>query len=242
MRKNILLIGEPKSGKSYAVESCVEKIHPSHGFLTKEIKTGPKRSGFVMLSHDGISSPLADVSFVTNFRVAKYYVNPSAIEKFMPQILNFSNKELLYIDEMGEMQLLSNTFKKVTINFLNSENTCLSTLPALFENDFLREIKLRKDIIKIELNSINRERMLMLIPQLIQKIKKAKAYATQKNRFQINDHHVVLSSEHGNRTLKFSANCWNCTCDFYISNKICSHVLSVEEVTGVGLNSNTYLF
>lgn len=230
MRKNILITGSPKSGKSTLLRKLIAEIEPKVGFVTNEIRNETGRVGFEIEAHSHKKSVLAHIDFNTLHKVSKYFVNIENLESVLPEVLAFTEKDTLYLDEIGEMQLLSEQFKALVLKYLNSSNTCLATLSYVFEDQFIKSIKERKDIILIELSVETRDENEKFLRLLIKKIQKARAYASEPHRFTRNGADVELRSEHRVRSLSYSNGQWSCTCNFYGEYRVCSHVLAAEEI------------
>ncbi len=231
MRKNILITGAPKSGKSTFLDKLIADYSNKFGFLTKEIRKDGIRTGFEMVSHDGGKMMLADVDTVDTHKVGKYFVHTKNIDLFLKKLSSSDSKDLLYIDEIGQMQLFSDLFRKIVLQFLNSPNTCVATITSVYEDDFTRDIKNRADVIVVEITPENREEKLTFAKMLLKKIEKARQYMAEPKRFIFkNNTHALLQSEHGTRELVYTDGNWNCGCDFFFSYKLCSHTIATEAI------------
>src|SRR3989344_1751408 len=107
MRKNILITGLPKSGKSTLLESVVSKIPNKVGFLTREVKIDGARVGFEIESHTGNKSILAHIAHKAEHKVSRYFVDVNSLNAIIPTVKEFQIADTLYLDEIGEMQLFS---------------------------------------------------------------------------------------------------------------------------------------
>lgn len=229
MQKNILITGQPRSGKSTLLNKVISNIEPKKGFVTNEIREEGERVGFEIETSTGNKATLAHVNFNTEYKVSRYFVDINNLENILPEVNDFNN-ELLYIDEIGQMELFSNKFEELVLKYLDSNNTCVSTFSCVFENDFMKKIKEREDIILIEITQENREEKYLFISQLLSKIEKAKKYISTPDIFTIYGSLVEVNSDHGPRKLNFIDNKWQCDCDFFKQNNICSHTIAVNEV------------
>ena len=232
MRKNIIITGEPKSGKSTLLWSVVSDIPNKVGMVTKELRSGDARVGFESETHNGTTALLAHTEHETQHKVSKYFVDTQSLNTILPKISTFSEGDVLYIDEIGEMQLLSEQFKHTALQLLNSRNTCLATLTSVYDDEFTRGIKSRKDTIFVEITAENREEKKEFIKILLKKIEKARKYSLSTSLFEVHDQHsMLLTSEHGIRQLTRQNNVWSCDCEFYFKYKVCSHTIATEELT-----------
>jgi nucleoside-triphosphatase len=231
MRKNILVTGQPKSGKSTLLFNVVENIQNKIGFLTKEIRKEGIRTGFELVSCNGEVEVIADITEVTQNKVGKFYVQIENVDPFFGKIPSYEKDDLLYIDEIGQMQLLSKKFKEVVLGFLDSQNTCISTITSVYDDEFVKTVKEREDVILIEITPENRDEKLQFIQELLKKIEKAKNYSKEPERLTFDDSsHATLRSEHGFRKLVCAESGWQCECSFFDSHEICSHVITVDSV------------
>lgn len=230
MKKNILITGMPKSGKSTLLRKLITDIPRKVGFVTNEVLGENGRVGFEIETSIGHKVTLAHVGFKTGYQVSKYFVDTGSLGSVIPEVSNFENDSFLYLDEIGQMQLLSEKFKGLVTTYLESPNTCLMTISCVYENDFTERIKGRNDIILVEISAENREEREVFVSQLLNKIEKAKGYICEPERFKIEGLNVELKSEHGTRSLVFVDGRWNCTCDFFRRHEICSHAIATDEI------------
>jgi nucleoside-triphosphatase THEP1 len=230
MKKNILITGIPKSGKSTLLKKLITSIQDKVGFVTNEVLYKDSRVGFEIENNTGYKVVLSHIDFKTPFQVSRYFVNIDSLDSMIPKVYEFQEGNILYLDEIGEMQLFSEKFKGLVLKYLDSPNICLSTLSYVFENDFTKQIKERDDIMLIEISTENREEKEKFIIQLLKKIEKAKKYISEPDRFIVHDSWVELKSEHGIRKIVFNGGICQCNCDFFTTHNVCSHVIATEEI------------
>lgn len=231
MQKNILITGNPKSGKSTILRKLISYIPNKVGLLTNEILGKDGRVGFESETHTGKKTRIAHVDFKTEFKVSKYFADTKNLESLIPEVSNFNNEDFLYLEKIGQMQVFSNEFKNLVVTYLNSPNTCLATISQVYEDGFTKNIKERDDIILVEISAENREKTEQFLSQLFKKIEKAKKYISEPERFMIQDSQAELRSEHGTRKLLFKNGKWQCDCDFSEQYNICSHIIAINEIT-----------
>lgn len=231
MQKNIIITGEPKSGKSTLLANIIKDIPNTVGVVTKEIRNGDDRVGFEIESHANHKAILAHVESENKYKVSKYFVNVENLESMLPEISMFKKDDVLYLDEIGQMQLFSKEFKKITLQFLDASNTCLTTLTSVYSDEFTQDIKKRDDIILVELTKENREEKEKFVRRLLKKIEKARRYLSEPERSTIKGSEAKLKSEHGLRKLILQDEEWECNCDFFSQYGICSHSIAVKEFT-----------
>jgi nucleoside-triphosphatase len=230
MRKNILLTGMPKSGKSTLLERIVTEQTNKVGILTREIREEGIRTGFEVVNYKGEHIPIASINFESNIQVSKYFVSIKNLDNILPSVLLFDKNNFLYLDEIGQMQMNSEKFKELTLKYLNSKNLCLATISKVYSNEFIDSIKQRHDIILVEITPENRDETYQFVTKLIGKIHKANRYSSESERFNISSNNVSIKTDHGEKHLVKNNNSWCCDCDFYSMHKICSHIIALEEV------------
>jgi len=229
MKTNIVLTGVPKSGKSTLLNKLIIEYQDRVGLVTNEIRNQAERTGFEVETSKGSSAVIASIDFLTNFQVSKYFVDIEHLDAVLPGIAKFNPDDLLYLDEIGQMQLPSEKFRQTALDYLNSANICVATLSKVFENDFTKSIRQRSDVILIEVNPKNRSSTEDYARALIRKILKAKRYVSEPERFDIIGDTATITTDHGLRHLKDIRKAPICECDFFAEHGICSHVIALEE-------------
>lgn len=230
MIKNILVTGVPRSGKSTLLKKVITTQSNKVGFITLEIRDDKGRVGFELETHKGTRSVLAHINFNTSNKVSKYFVDIKNLDSILPEVSKFLTNDILYLDEIGQMQLFSTDFQKLVEKYLNAENTLLATLSTVYQNSFTDTIRARKDIHVVEISESNRDEKEKFIKQLIRKIEKARNYITQPGRFVRKGNSIELKSEHGIRIVNKVEENWECNCNFFSRNNICSHVIATKEL------------
>ena len=62
----------------------------------------------------------------------------------------------------------------------------------------------------------------------IRKIEKAKDYALQKERVNIQSCTVRFQGDNGDHTITYEAGSWGCDCDYHIGRETCTHVMAMQ--------------
>ena len=229
MRKNILITGIPKSGKSTLLKKIIQKFDHKVGFVTHEVRKDGERVGFEIETSGGRKSMIAHIDFKTDLKVSKYAVDINNLDILIPRIENFQSGDLLFLDEIGQMQLFSDKFKKLVIQYFDASNTCVATISKVYDDEFTKAIKERNDIILVEITDENRDTVEKYVEALLKKIEKAKRYCSEPERFTVSDGIVNIATDHGVRTLKKQGEQWGCNCDFFQEHSMCSHLMALEE-------------
>lgn len=230
MMKNIFVTGMPGTGKSTILKDIMSKYEDKVGFVTNEIRIAGERKGFDIETSNGLKEILAHVSFKTPFKVSKYFVKPENLDLAISKIPEFGKDSILYIDEIGQMELFSEDFKKLVEKYLNSENIFVATVSKVYRDSFIESLLKRKDVFLVEIDQDNRGSKKLFIEMLIKKVKKAQNYIKEKERFQIIGNKAKMNSTHAERNLVFTGDSWKCDCDFFRSYGICSHSIAIREI------------
>lgn len=229
MQKNILITGQPRSGKSTLLEKVISDIPNKVGFITKEILANGQRTGFKIRTHLGNELILADIHRSTPYKFSKYFVNVQALDTIIPEVATFNTNDILYLDEIAPLELFSEKFKRLVLQYLDSKNTCLATVKRGYADDFIQSIEKRDDVIFVEITAENREEKGLFVRQLLKKIEKARNYISEPERFTKRDGLIILKSEHDMRNLALRHGKWKCDCSFFQKNRICSHSIATKK-------------
>jgi len=168
-KRNILVTGPPRCGKSTLIERVINRIErPATGFFTLEIRKKGQRVGFSINTVDGREGILAHQNIESRFRVGKYSVNLKDIEAIaVPSIMPTTRKQIVVIDEIGKMECFSRLFKETLIKVLDSPNWIIGSI-AQKGALFFQGIKAREDVLLFTLTVQNRN---MLLDQILDYLK-----------------------------------------------------------------------
>lgn len=156
VKKNILITWLPKSGKTTLLKSILADFDAKVWFWTDEIRIDGRRVGFGVVPSVWEKSILAHINNQGPLKVGKYWVDIQALDWIIPGIDQYTPADILYIDEIGEMELYSPSFRGLVSSYLNSWNVCIMTLSEVFNDDFTRKIRCRDDIILVKITEENR--------------------------------------------------------------------------------------
>lgn len=167
----ILIQGAPGVGKTTLVERLVTRLYKEKrlgGFFTREIREGGDRKGFRIITLDKREGVLAHVSFSGGLKVGKYAVDVEALERVGVASVERAIKEdeVVVIDEIGKMELMSGRFRDVVDIALGGENALVATVPAE-GTPYVDEVKRRPDVCLLSLTRENRDELLEEIAKLL---------------------------------------------------------------------------
>lgn len=171
MKKNILITGRPRVGKTTLIKYAAKILgNRAGGFYTEEIKgEGVRgREGFKIITLDGKQGVLARVGLQSQFNVGLYGVNMKDLEEIgVRSIVEAKeNKDWILVDEIGKMEEYSEKFKDAVIAALNSPKNLLATIRDK-DSPYTEAIKSRQDATLIRLTVPNREQVYSEIMDLV---------------------------------------------------------------------------
>ncbi len=182
MKRVFLLTGSPGSGKTTAIQKIISRLScEAGGFYTEEIREGSRRTGFALITMDGRSAVLAHVRIRGSPRIGKYGVDLSVMDGIAVDCLTraMADKDIVVIDEIGPMELLSKSFREAVMQVLESDVLVLGSI-AKRRTDFTDAIKRHPNVRVIEIDRRNREQILVDILEWIQKTDRCELGDTNK--------------------------------------------------------------
>lgn len=156
--KNILLTGMPGTGKSTLLEEVISMTDKKKGFIAKEVRIDGERKGFEIVTSYGERKMLSSVDFISEYKVSKYGVDVEGFEDLLGKFFSLDD-EVLYIDEIGRMELFSDKFKMLVRKYLDSDNIFIGTITMNYSDEFIESVKTRQDVRIFEVNEENRHRI-----------------------------------------------------------------------------------
>jgi len=159
VKKKLLITGLPGVGKTTLIKKLSETLKAHHpiGFYTEEIREKGERKGFELFSLEGKKGLLSHKDIRSPDQVGQYKVDVQGFDEFLDSISFFNKRtQFIIIDEIGKMECLSNRFKKILKEMLNSEKWVIATI-ALKGIGLIAEVKERKDVKLFEITKKNRD-------------------------------------------------------------------------------------
>jgi nucleoside-triphosphatase len=143
-----LVSGPPGVGKSTVVSKVVLRLKSAGvivgGFLTSEKKAKGARVGFDVVDlTDGGRAELASVTSSLGPRIGRYRVNLTNLARVGAAglVKAASTSELIVIDEVGPMELVSPEFRKAVRACVDSGRPILAVVHGKLEDDLLTELR-----------------------------------------------------------------------------------------------------
>jgi nucleoside-triphosphatase len=165
MHKNLILAGKPASGKTTLIkEVCRRRLERLGGFYTEEIKEGNERQGFLLKTFDGKEGVLARKGMKSSCKLNKYGIDLGVLEGIGIAALGraLEEKDIIVIDEIGSMEIVSDHFRRQLLECLNSPKRILATI-RFNAQPFTDEIKKMADT---ELVNLSRQNTFMVKKQV----------------------------------------------------------------------------
>jgi nucleoside-triphosphatase len=165
----LVILGRPGVGKTTLVKRVAEHFPGLfHGFYTEEIREGRIRTGFRIVTLSGKRGVLATKGGASPLRVGTYAVFVEDFERLvLPELENaLKQKVPLLVDEIGEMELSSQNFRKL-LDILWKEAAFLlatSRFPGIPE---VQELFAQPGTLRFFLTPKNREEVLTRVRELV---------------------------------------------------------------------------
>ncbi len=157
-----LITGMPGTGKTSLIRELVEALgEKAGGFYTEEIRNSGIRQGFRLVTLEGRTSTLAHTSIRSPYKVSKYGVDIQGLDTIgVPSLKKaVQNAEVIVIDEIGKMELFSETFKITILEIIESGKKTLGTI-MLKSDPWADKIKTDPRVKLINLTRNNRSDVL----------------------------------------------------------------------------------
>jgi nucleoside-triphosphatase len=148
MKRALLLTGKPGTGKTALIKEALARTKvKAGGFYTEEIRAGGARQGFRLITLGGQSATLAHVGISSPLKVSKYRVDTGALDRVGVSALRraLQESDLIVVDEIGKMELLSPRFREVVTEAINGDKRVLGTI-MLSPDPFADQIKCRPEV------------------------------------------------------------------------------------------------
>ena len=160
-----LVTGPPGVGKSTAVSKVVMRLK-SAGVIVGGCTTGERRAGGVRVGFEvkdlttGRRGELASASTKLGPRVGRYRVNLTDLARVGAAGLDAaaSSSEVIVMDEVGPMELVSPEFRRAVRHCIDSGKPILAVVHERLDDDLLNELR-SKSTMTFALSVEERDRM-----------------------------------------------------------------------------------
>lgn len=156
---NLLITGNPGVGKTTMLiwlAKALAEYHPA-GFITREIREGVARKGFLLVSCSGLRRVLSHVDIESPIRVGKYKIDLVGFEQFLKETrVSEESTDLVMVDEIGKMECYSPLFRDSVLRLLDADQPFIATIGKQ-GTPFMEGIKERPDVKLVEVTLQNRE-------------------------------------------------------------------------------------
>ena len=162
MNQALLLTGAPGTGKTTIIREALSATRVNAGgFYTQEIRQGGTRQGFEIVTLDGSRVVLAHVDIRGPQRVGKYGVDVASLDGVAVPAMRQAIREcdIVVVDEIGKMELLSPAFMEVLLEALNSEGRLIGTV-MLQPHPFADKVKHDPRVEVLLVSKANRDQVL----------------------------------------------------------------------------------
>ena len=173
------ITGMPSVGKTQTlvkiIEALEERGYTVEGMITEPIIEKKKRVGFYVIDWQTKNKAVfAHIDIDSKDKVGKYGVDTNALEQIgIPAIekaILDEETNIIIIDEIGKMEMLSERFCEMVIEALDSDKPIMVTLHKKSRSPLLQDVRRRDDIRILEVTPVNRN----LLPYKIEKIMEEK--------------------------------------------------------------------
>jgi len=179
MKRLIFITGPPRTGKTTillgATEALRMKGYKLGGMISQEIREKGVRVGFEIRDYaSGRKGWLAHINQPVGPRIGKYRVNLNDLNSIgVAAILKaVKDANIVLIDEVGPMELLSEPFIEVVQKAVASPKPVFGTIHYHVQHGLIKQIRSRKDAEIIEVTQETRTQLPTLIADKIVSFKK----------------------------------------------------------------------
>jgi len=153
LKKRLLFItGSPGTGKTSVLLKTIEVLkargYSVGGMVSREVRTCGARVGFEILDlSSGRKGWLAHVNQKHGPRIGKYRVSLEDLDNIGAEAIATAveNADIVAVDEIGPMELHSESFKEAVMKSVESRKLVVGTVHWKATDKLMEEIKARED-------------------------------------------------------------------------------------------------
>jgi nucleoside-triphosphatase len=168
------ITGLPNAGKTETLIRIVKKLEDDGyrvgGMLTKPIEKDGKQAILIRDWRSNKEVLFADTESNIGCRVGEYNIDTKQLDsvgtKAIEDAVHDEETDIVIVDEVGKMEMLSERFCDVVKEALDSGKMLILTLHKKSRNSLLQDIRRRDDVRLLEVTPINKN----LLPYKIEKI------------------------------------------------------------------------
>ena len=172
MIKNFIITGRPGTGKSTLIKNIIREAKKNQvtvgGISTPENRGPQGRTGFFLIDlQTGTKHVMASLHPQGPPRVGRYYVHLDTVETHGANAIQnaIQNCQLICIDEIGKMELYSESFKDMVLKALDTKKVVATIMER--SHLFCDTIKKRKDTTLYRVTKENRDKLVNIIKKEI---------------------------------------------------------------------------
>jgi nucleoside-triphosphatase len=177
MKKVYLLTGIPGTGKTSLIKQAVAGMAAkAGGFYTEEIRSQGVRKGFKLVTLDGEEAILAHTKIQSKYQVGKYGVDVDVMDRVGVVALQKAMQQcpLVVVDEIGRMELFSDSFRKTVLEIIDSGKWLLGTI-MFNSNRWADAIKRRPEVYVVPVTGANKQQVLAGVRQWLKELERGEA-------------------------------------------------------------------
>jgi nucleoside-triphosphatase len=177
MKKVYLLTGIPGTGKTSLIKQAVAgMVVKAGGFYTEEIRSQGVRKGFKLVTLDGEEAILAHIKIQSKYQVGKYGVDVDVMDRVGVVALQKAMQQcpLVVVDEIGRMELFSDSFRKTVLEIIDSGKWLLGTI-MFNSNRWADAIKRRPEVYVVPVTGANKQQVLAGVRQWLKELERGEA-------------------------------------------------------------------
>jgi nucleoside-triphosphatase len=172
LKRALLLTGNPGVGKTTVLMKTVTALKESGykvgGIISREVREGGTRVGFEIVDLNSSKRGwLAHVNQKSGPQIGKYRVNIEDLNAIGVQAIldAVEDCDVIVIDEVGPMELLSEKFKEATRKALESRKLVVAIVHWKAQDVLIGEARKREDAEIITVTYENREKLQAIIAE-----------------------------------------------------------------------------